>query len=202
MEDGVDQFLTTRNFDVFVVSYETLRIHASRFHVEGACDLLICDEAHRLKNDKTLTSQVCASWCWRIRSLTRWSQALDKIPCARRVLLSGTPMQNDLNEFFAMVEFTNHGVLGTASQFRRHYERPILEGREPDASDKCTKTAVERSKQLSSIVRTYALVGMPRVTDNLCAGEQVHPSSNKQPAFRSPATKAGTATYRLRDGIG
>ena len=58
VEQGVDDFLTTRKFDVFVVSYETLRIHASRFHVDGACDLLICDEAHRLKNDKTLTSQV------------------------------------------------------------------------------------------------------------------------------------------------
>lgn len=58
VEQAVDDFLTTRKFDVFVVSYETLRIHASRFHVDGACDLLICDEAHRLKNDKTLTSQV------------------------------------------------------------------------------------------------------------------------------------------------
>ncbi|CAN0025642.1 unnamed protein product, partial [Discosporangium mesarthrocarpum] len=30
--------------------------------------------------------------------------------CRRRVLLSGTPMQNDLEEFFAMVDFTNPGV--------------------------------------------------------------------------------------------
>ncbi len=32
-----------------------------------------------------------------------FSQALDGLPCKRRVLLSGTPMQNHLEEFFAMV---------------------------------------------------------------------------------------------------
>ena len=49
-------------------------------------DLLICDEAHRLKNDATATTM-----------------ALAQLPCRRRVLLSGTPMQNDLGEFYAMV---------------------------------------------------------------------------------------------------
>ena len=63
--------------------------------------MIICDEAHRLKNDKTLTTQ-----------------SLAKLACRRRILLSGTPMQNDLEEFFAMVDFTNPGLLGDASQFR------------------------------------------------------------------------------------
>jgi SNF2 family DNA or RNA helicase len=49
-------------------------------------------------------------------------QALDSLACKRRVLLSGTPMQNHLDEFYAMVNFCNPGVLGTPSQFRRHYE--------------------------------------------------------------------------------
>lgn len=31
-------------------------------------------------------------------------------------------MQNHLDEFFAMVDFCNPGVLGTPSQFRRYYE--------------------------------------------------------------------------------
>ena len=43
---------------VLIVSYETFRLHAEKFRGEGACDLLICDEAHRLKNDQTLTNKV------------------------------------------------------------------------------------------------------------------------------------------------
>ena len=56
-------------------------------------ELIICDEAHRLKNDQTKTNV-----------------ALSNLPCKRRVLLSGTPMQNDLEEFFSMVDFTNPGL--------------------------------------------------------------------------------------------
>ena len=38
------------------------------------------------------------------------SQSLTITPPRRRVLLSGTPMQNDLEEFFSMVDFTNPGL--------------------------------------------------------------------------------------------
>lgn len=48
--------------------------------------------------------------------------------------VTGTPMQNELSEFFNMVDFCNPGVLGTASEFRKRYERPILRSHEPDAS--------------------------------------------------------------------
>lgn len=43
---------------VLIVSYETFRLHADRFKGAAACDLLICDEAHRLKNEQTLTNKV------------------------------------------------------------------------------------------------------------------------------------------------
>ena len=43
---------------VLIVSYETFRLHADKFQGEGSCDLLICDEAHRLKNKDTLTNKV------------------------------------------------------------------------------------------------------------------------------------------------
>jgi hypothetical protein len=41
-----------------IVSYETFRIHAERFGAEDSEQLVMCDEAHRLKNGDTLTNKV------------------------------------------------------------------------------------------------------------------------------------------------
>lgn len=70
----------------------------------GICDLLICDEAHKLKNaDSGLAKSLCL------------------LPARKRILLSGTPMQNELTEFFNMVNFCNPGVLGSSAEFKRRY---------------------------------------------------------------------------------
>jgi SNF2 family DNA or RNA helicase len=45
-----------------------------------------CRAGHRLKSDKTKTSK-----------------ALQSLSCMRRVILSGTPIQNNLGEFYAML---------------------------------------------------------------------------------------------------
>lgn len=56
---GINSFTSPRsNLQVLIVSYETFRMHSSKFIDSGSCDLLICDEAHRLKNDQTITNRV------------------------------------------------------------------------------------------------------------------------------------------------
>ncbi|XP_010534308.1 PREDICTED: protein CHROMATIN REMODELING 25 isoform X2 [Tarenaya hassleriana] len=138
---GIDSFTRPRSsLQVLIISYETFRMHSSKFCQSESCDLLICDEAHRLKNDQTLTNR-----------------ALAALPCKRRILLSGTPMQNDLEEFFAMVNFTNPGILGDATHFRRYYESPIIMGREPTATVEEKKLATDRSAELSSKVNQFIL---------------------------------------------
>ena len=72
-------------------------------------------------------------------------------------MLSGTPMQNHLDEFYAMVGFCNPGLLGTTSEFGKKFERPILAGREPDASDKQLELARERNSELSELVNKFVL---------------------------------------------
>ncbi|KAL1801897.1 hypothetical protein ACET3Z_030544 [Daucus carota] len=138
---SINSFTSPRsNLQVLIVSYETFRMHSSKFDGSGSCDLLICDEAHRLKNGQTLTNR-----------------ALAAVPCKRRILLSGTPMQNDLEEFYAMVNFTNPGILGDASYFRRYYQTPIICGREPSATEDEKTLGIERSAELSAKVNQFIL---------------------------------------------
>ncbi|XP_050212084.1 protein CHROMATIN REMODELING 25 [Mercurialis annua] len=138
---GIDSFTSPRsNLQVLIVSYETFRMHSLKFSHSESCDLLICDEAHRLKNDQTITNR-----------------ALAALSCKRRILLSGTPMQNDLEEFFAMVNFTNPRILGDAAYFRRYYESPIICGREPTSTEEEKKLGAERSGELSAKVNQFIL---------------------------------------------
>ena len=134
------RFLSPRGDHVLIVSYETFRVHAPKFAAPGSLDLLICDEAHRLKNADTLTAR-----------------ALGALPCAARVLLSGTPLQNRLDEFHAMVDFANPGVLGDPATFRKQFEAPILAGREPGAPADVASRGAERAGELSTIVNEFIL---------------------------------------------
>lgn len=121
-------------YPVLIISYETFRLHAYVLH-SGPVGLVICDEGHRLKN---LESQTYL--------------ALDKLKTTRRVLLSGTPIQNDLLEYFSLVHFVNSGILGTVSEFKKKFENPILRGRDADASDADHKKGAEKLTELASLV--------------------------------------------------
>jgi DNA repair and recombination RAD54-like protein len=138
--EGIDSFKNKAQYEVLIISYETFRLHSERLLDPKCCQLVICDEAHRLKNQNTLTTQTLAS-----------------LPCRRRVLLSGTPMQNDLGEFFAMADFTNPGLFGVEKMFRRNFERHILVGREPDATDKEIAKAHEVQAALSILVNKFVI---------------------------------------------
>lgn len=131
---------------VLIISYETFRLHASVLH-KGSVGLVICDEGHRLKNSENQTYQ-----------------ALSSLNAQRRILLSGTPIQNDLLEYFSLLHFVNRGILGTAQEFKRRFETPILRGRDADATDEDHKKGDEKLQELLSVVnrciirRTQALL--------------------------------------------
>nr|CAD7409896.1 unnamed protein product [Timema poppensis] len=131
---------------ILIISYETFRLHAHVLH-QGEVGLVLCDEGHRLKNCENQTYQ-----------------ALMGLKAKRRVLLSGTPIQNDLLEYFSLVQFVNQGILGTAQEFRRKFENPILRGQDADATDEERKKGQQCLEELSNIVnrclirRTSALL--------------------------------------------
>jgi DNA repair and recombination protein RAD54 and RAD54-like protein len=141
VEKDIDSFVKTKIHNILVASYECVRTHVKRFtKFKDCCDLLVCDEAHRLKNSENQTSR-----------------ALNSLPVKRRVLLTGTPMQNDLTEFYAMVDFTNPGILGSPEDFRRKVLFPILRGREPDATESQKRKMMEIQNDMSKTVNDFIL---------------------------------------------
>ena len=62
-----------------------------------------------------------------------------------------------LVQFYAMVDFCNPGALGEVSEFRKKYARPILEGREPDATPAQRELGTARNEALSGIVNEFIL---------------------------------------------
>uniref|UniRef100_A0A3Q4N2W3 RAD54 like n=1 Tax=Neolamprologus brichardi TaxID=32507 RepID=A0A3Q4N2W3_NEOBR len=133
-ESFISQRSLRAHTPILIISYETFRLHAEVLH-RGKVGLIICDEGHRLKNSDNQTYQ-----------------ALNTMSAQRRVLISGTPIQNDLLEYFSLVHFVNAGILGTSQEFKKRFELPILKGRDADASDKERLSGEEKLKELISIV--------------------------------------------------
>ncbi|KAK9745329.1 SNF2-related domain [Popillia japonica] len=131
---------------LLIISYETFRMHAETLH-KGEIGLVLCDEGHRLKN--------CENQTYR---------ALMGLQAKRRVLLSGTPIQNDLTEYFSLIHFVNEGLLGSAQEFRRKFENYIIKGQDALATPLERRHAQECLLELSNIVnkclirRTSALL--------------------------------------------
>jgi SNF2 family DNA or RNA helicase len=79
--------------------------------LSGRCDLLIFDEGHRMKNRKS-----------------KLLLKLKAFRCDRRILLTGTLIQNNLTELFTCISIINPKVFGSETVFRNVFQRPILEG--------------------------------------------------------------------------
>ena len=129
---------------VLILSYEMLRKNVSFLTDSPSASkigLLICDEGHRLKNiagSKTLS-------------------ALAALPTARRIILTGTPLQNNLEELFALTDFVRPNALGNLSTFRAVFEGPISAGRDSRATDAEIELCSERSAELARRMESFVL---------------------------------------------
>ncbi|KAI5793737.1 helicase swr1 [Peziza echinospora] len=124
---------------VLIVSYETLRLNMEELK-DTPIGLLLCDEGHRLKNGESQTFV-----------------ALNSLNVDRRVILSGTPIQNDLSEYFSLLNFANPNLLGTRLDFRKKYELPILRGRDANGTDKDREKGDECLAELGKLVNKFII---------------------------------------------
>jgi len=124
---------------VLIVSYETLRLNVDELK-NTPIGLLLCDEGHRLKNGESQTFT-----------------ALNGLNVDRRVILSGTPIQNDLSEYFSLLNFANPSLLGTRLDFRKKYELPILRGRDAAGTDADRQKGDACLRELLTLVNKFII---------------------------------------------
>jgi DNA repair and recombination protein RAD54B len=136
----ITDFTMGRAYNVMIVGYEKLRTLQDDLKKGSGVDLVICDEGHRLKTASNKASLV-------IKSLNT----------DRRVILTGTPMQNDLGEFFTMVDLINPGVLNKYNTFKKEFETPIVKSRQPGASQADIEKGDARNQELASLTSLFVL---------------------------------------------
>lgn len=104
--------------NLVVASYDIVRKDIA-FFGQIHWNYVILDEGHIIKNGKT-----------------KCSQAMKQLIANHRLILSGTPIQNNVLELWSLFDFLMPGFLGTEKQFCSKFSRPILASRDPKSSAK------------------------------------------------------------------
>lgn len=124
----------SRNLDGLVdgefvlTTYGTMRLDAAK--LAGAdWSMVVADEAQHVKNPYSATAQ-----------------QLRTIGARARVALTGTPVENNLSELWAILDWTTPGLLGRLGTFRTRYARAVEGGNDPAAAER-----------LAALVRPFLL---------------------------------------------
>ncbi|CAM5363487.1 DEAD/DEAH box helicase [Streptomyces narbonensis] len=114
-----------------LTTYGTLRTSVAQL-AEREWGMVVADEAQHVKNPFSATAK-----------------ALREIPAPARVALTGTPVENNLSELWALLDWTTPGLLGPLKAFRSRHARAVENNEEIEHAE-----AVER---LARLVRPFLL---------------------------------------------
>lgn len=139
-KQNILSFGKTKVYQVLIMSYEKILSCAKELSTVSI-DVMVCDEGHRLKN-----------------SANKVLKVLKGIPCSKRLLLTGTPIQNDLLEFYNVIDFINPGILGDTQAFQREFLKPIARARDVNCfNDEVRREGRLKSAKLIEITKQFTI---------------------------------------------
>lgn len=116
------------NWDVCVTTYDMILAEKSRLN-RFRWRYIVVDEAHRMKNDKSQFSKIM-----------RYFQSTN------RLLLTGTPLQNNLHELWALLNYLMPDVFASSDDFDTWFD-----------SDDCLRGNDDIVKRLHAILKSFML---------------------------------------------
>ena len=104
-QELIKERLLPQKFDVCVTSYEMVLREKAHFK-KFAWEYIIIDEAHRIKNEESMLSQIVRLFNSR-----------------NRLLITGTPLQNNLHELWALLNFLLPDVFSDSAAFDQWFQQ-------------------------------------------------------------------------------
>ncbi|MFS8199684.1 DEAD/DEAH box helicase [Streptomyces sp. CWNU-52B] len=101
-----------------LTTYGTMRLDTARL-ADASWGMVVADEAQHVKNPYSDTAR-----------------QLRTIDARARVALTGTPVENNLSELWAILDWTTPGLLGRLGTFRNQYAKAVEGGQDPGAADR------------------------------------------------------------------
>ncbi|MFD8371526.1 DEAD/DEAH box helicase [Streptomyces sp. NPDC059688] len=118
---GPDRSLDGPGGGFVLTTYGTMRSAAARL-AEQPWGMVVADEAQHVKNPYSATAK-----------------ALRTIPAPARVALTGTPVENNLSELWALLDWTTPGLLGPLKSFRARHARAVENGEDEEAVERLAR---------------------------------------------------------------
>ncbi|KAJ8470063.1 hypothetical protein OPV22_024406 [Ensete ventricosum] len=137
--DLIIEKFESHGIEILITSFDTFRVHEKNL-CEIPWEIVIVDEAHRLKNEKSQLYKACLG-----------------IKTRKRFGLTGTIMQNRILELFNLFDWVAPGSLGTWEHFRDFYDEPLKHGQRLSAPERYVQIADERKQHLVAVLQKYLL---------------------------------------------
>ncbi|RWS05521.1 TATA-binding protein-associated factor 172-like protein [Dinothrombium tinctorium] len=128
-----------KSYNLVIASYDIVRNDID-FFSSIVWNYCILDEGHIIKNGKT-----------------KLAKAIKSLTSNHRVILTGTPIQNNVLELWSLFDFLMPGFLGTERQFMARYSKPIFQSRDAKSSSKEQEAGVLAMESLHRQVLPFIL---------------------------------------------
>ncbi|EKE41477.1 hypothetical protein ENUP19_0213G0009 [Entamoeba nuttalli] len=137
-KDNINLLNTTHN-SLYLTTYEFIRTHKDILS-EYLWFCIVLDEGHKIKNPNA-----------------EISKAVKMLEAHQRLLLSGSPIQNNLSELWSLFDFVYPGKLGTLPLFQQQFIKPIRYGSYTSASYFQFMAALKCAKGLRDMIAPFFL---------------------------------------------